>query len=175
MSIEFNDRNLDTVSSFIKKVQVERKVPCIIFIFDVKIDLQSKFLNDEKIQFQSMLDSNPTSISACNIIIGNRYFTYYFSTLDGVYFIASNDFAMSPESMAIEKSTKNHIWIIKGTFPKGRFSWPVLEVEPKVSKLYCPGQDKAKLVMPRRVQTCPDYPTMNGKEVKASIGKNLLF
>ena len=82
---------------------------------------------------------------------------------------------MSPESMAIEKSTKNHIWIIKGTFPKGRFSWPVLEVEPKVSKLYCPGQDKAKLVMPRRVQTCPDYPTMNGKEVKASIGKNLLF
>ena len=79
-----------------------------------------------------------------------------------------------PESVAIEKSMKNHIWIIKGTLPKGRFSWPVLEVQPRVSKLYCPGQDKAKLIMPEKVQTCPDYPTMNGKEIKATLGKSNL-
>ena len=70
-SMEFSDRNLGTVIAFIRRVQVERNVPCVIFTFDVKVDLQSHFLNEEKFQFQSMLDSNPASIQACNILIGN--------------------------------------------------------------------------------------------------------
>ena len=79
--IEFSDRNIGTVIAFIRRVQVERNVPCVIFTFDVKIDLHSQFMNEEKFQFQSMLDSNPASIPACNILIGN----FQFCTLDGVF------------------------------------------------------------------------------------------
>ena len=73
-SIEFSDRNLGTVIAFIRRIQAERNVPCIIFTFDVKIDLHSQFMNEEKFQFQSMLDSNPASIPACSILIGNVQF-----------------------------------------------------------------------------------------------------
>ena len=108
------------------------------------------------------------------VVTGSNFLLFTKPKVDLLCIVASAAFTIKPESMAIEKSMKNHIWIIKGTLPKGRFSWPVLEVQPRVSKLYCPGQDKAKLIMPQKVQTCPAYPTMNGKEMKASLGKSNL-
>ena len=108
------------------------------------------------------------------VVTSSNFLLFTKPKVDLLCIVASAAFTIKPESMAIEKSMKNHIWIIKGTLPKGRFSWPVLEVQPRVSKLYCPGQDKAKLIMPQKVQTCPDYPTMNGKGIKATLGKSNL-
>ena len=62
---------------------------------------------------------------------------------------------------------KNHVWIINGKYDKPRIlSWPVLEVQPMIVKLHCPGGSQPQVVLPSMPVTCPEYPTWNNKVVR---------
>ena len=70
----------------------------------------------------------------------------------------------------MDKSMKNHVWIIDGKYDYAKIlSWPVLEVQPMIVKLHCPGAQGPQLVLPSKPHTCPEYPTWNNKVVKVGM------
>ena len=146
------DKILNTIIPFIKKVQSERKSPCVLHLIEIEFDLKEIHHNENFLfQYHS---KNPIlkPDMGCNILI------------------TTSDFLHQQEALEIDKSIKHHVWIIIGKYNKNHLSWPVLEVQSRISKLHCPGEDKARLLLlPKQVPTCPEYPTWNGKDKKVSL------
>ena len=144
------EENLDIIIPFIKKVQTERKSPCVLHLIEVDIDFK-KIQNDDNFLFQHH-SKNPIikPDMGCNILI------------------SSSEFVSQLEALKIEKSIKNHVWIIIGKYENNQFSWPVLEVQSKISKLHCPGEEE-RLILQNKITTCPEFPTWNGKDIKVSV------
>ena len=147
------DKNLNIIIPFVKKVQSERKSPCVLHLIEIEFDLKEIHHNENFLfQYHS---KNPIILKpdmGCNILI------------------TTSEFVHQQEVLEIENSIKHHVWIIIGKYNKNHLSWPVLEVQSRISKLHCPGEDKARLLLlPKQVPTCPEYPTWNGKDMKVSL------
>ena len=85
-----------------------------------------------------------------------------------ILIVSSQLLDLNPElAIQMDQSMKNHVWIINGKYDKPRIlSWPVLEVQPMIVKLHCPGGSQPQLVLPSMPVTCPEYPTWNNKVVR---------
>ena len=155
-SLELNTKNSATLTSFIKKIQTERKVSCIIHVINEEhFKIPEALRQDDTFQFQYLSPGFgiPTP-SACSILI-----------------VSSSLLDLNPEMVIkMDKSMKNHVWIIDGKYGNDKMlSWPVLEVQPTIVKLHCPGAQGPQLVLASMPHTCPEYPTWNNKVVKVGM------
>ena len=154
-SLALNQKNIETITFFVKKIQVERKIPCIIHFIDENWKLPI-LQHDEKFQFYYFTTPHGKPIlSECSILIANASF-----------------FASQPDiAEKMEKSMNNLIWIIVGKYDIKRsvHFWPVLEVQPRISKLHCPEDSTAKIITQSKISTCPEYPTWNEKNVSVGV------
>ena len=153
-SLKLNKQN--TITSFIKQIQTDRKVPCIIhFINEDQFDIPEILQQDEMFQFQHLSPGlGKLTPSACSILI-----------------VSSELLDFNPELVKqMDLSMKNHVWIVNGKYDNDKLlSWPVLEVQPRIVKLHCPGGNQPQLVLPSMSVTCPEYPTWNNKVVKVGM------
>ena len=143
---------IDQIVSFIKQVQAERNTPCVLHFIDLDLELVDLY-NDDQFQFQYYSQTPAIQPELpCNILITH------------------SEFVRKAEAMDLEKSLKHQMWIVLGQYqPDDRYAWPVLEVQPSISRLYCPAEDKPRLILSSPFQTCPDYPTLNGQAMKVSL------
>ena len=151
-SLVLNQKNIDTITQYIKQIQFERKIPCIIHFINDYLELPI-LQQDEKFQFYHLTTPYGKPIqSDCSILVSS-----------GALITLQPDTATQ-----MDKSMRNHIWIIVGKYDT-LLSWPVLEVQPRITKLHCPEDNIPKLVLPSQINTCTEYPTWNNKIVSVAV------
>ena len=151
-----NFRSIEVVKLFLESYQNEKNISCTINFLDTFLDFG--LVKDEKFQFTNGLLYHGLG-STCNILV------------------CTEKYLALPESQKIDKEMKNHLWIIDGKL-RNSLIWPVLEVTPKLTRLFCPGDLNGKLVTKyKSVPICKEYPTFSGKTVKVSVtgGRPALF
>ena len=155
-SLVLNQNNIDTITQYVKQIQYERKIPCIIHFINDHLELPI-LQQDEKFQFYHLTTPHGKPIQLdCSILVSSVSLV-----------------TLQPDiATQMDKSMKNHIWIIVGKYD-ALFSWPVLEVQPRISKLHCPEDNMPKLVLPSRINTCTEYPTWNNKIASIVVTANI--
>ena len=143
-----NERSKSIIKRYLLEYQASIEIPCTLHYLDTFIDLGLFDNNNFQVKIGTLVGKLG---STCNI------------------FICSSDFSQSKESKEIDKLMKNHMWIIDGNYPKKHFVWPVVEVAPKISKLFCPKDPVPKLVSGLNIQFCPEYPTFKGQPMKVAM------
>ena len=140
-----NERSKGNIKKYLLEYQESLNISCVLHYLDTFID----FGLLDNYNFQSKHGKTVGKLgSTCNI------------------FICTSQFSESQESQEIDKAMKNHLWIIDGSYGKKHFLWPVIEVLPKISKLYCSKDPNPKLaVAAQHVEFCPEYPTWKGQDI----------
>ena len=122
----FNVRSIGIVKNYLTEYQKHQNIPCSLHFLDKFVD----FGLSENFHF--ILGNFEKPQTTCNI------------------FICKSNFSESEKAKKIDRSNKDHLWIIDGNYSKKQFSWPTVEVLPKVTKLYCPKDVKPKLILKSR-------------------------
>ena len=144
-------RSIAIVRKFLLEYQENQRVTCTLNFLDT-IVFDFGLMEDENFHIQSGHKESKTKMkTGCDI------------------FICTSKFAQTEESKKIDRAGKDHLWIVDGAYSPKQFVWPVLEVKPLITKLYCLKDADPKLILQSKVQFCSEYPTWNGESMKVSM------
>ena len=120
VSQSISTRNIATIKAYLNNYQKYLNAPCTIHYLDSTFKDFGLFENEmfSSIRFSTMEGQRG----------GKQSISIYGSKLQTKcdILVSSSKFAQQSESKKIDKSMKNHLWIIDGAYDVGQFSWPVL-------------------------------------------------